>query len=87
VAKDRERLEDSWADWKREAEEVIRRYSAQGMEVRRVEVNLDELLAYCMLESKPNTAETRAAYVTEILQRQEYGPSGPPSENPHDAGT
>ncbi len=81
-AKDREQLEGTWIDWKREAEVVILGYRALGMEVRRVEVDLDELIAYCMSESKPNTAETRAAYVIEMLQRQEDGPSGPPSENP-----
>ena len=81
-AKDREQLEATWIGWKREAEAVLQGYRALGMEVRRVEVDLDELLAYCMIENTPNTAESRAAHVMEMLQRQEDGPSGPPSENP-----
>ncbi len=72
-AKDREALEGTWAEWQITAERIIRQYRSMGLDVRKVEIDLDDLLAYCMVEGKPNTAETRAAYVVELMQRQGEG--------------
>ncbi len=74
-AKDREGLEATWGEWQISAERAIRQYRSMGLDVRKVEVDLDDLLAYCMVEGKPNTAETRAGYAVHILERQ--GVSGP----------
>jgi hypothetical protein len=74
-ANDREDLEDTWAEWQITAERVIRQYRAQGLDVRKVESDLDDLLAYCAVEGKPNTAATRAAYVTHLMERQEGSPA------------
>lgn len=74
-AKDREDLEDTWDEWQITAERVIRQYRARGLDVRKVEIDLDDLLAYCMVEEEPNTAATRAAYVAHLIERQEGGPA------------
>lgn len=70
-ANDREALEDTWNEWQITAERVIRQYRARGLDVRKVEIDLDDLLAYCAAEGKPNTAATRAAYVTHLMERRE----------------
>lgn len=70
-AQDRDDLDDTWAEWQITAERAIRQLRAQGLDVRKVEIALDDLLAYCMVEGKPNTAATRAAYVAHLLERQE----------------
>lgn len=74
-ADDREALEHTWADWQIAAERIIRQYRARGLDIRKVEIDLDDLLAYCTTESKPNTAATRAAYVAHLLERREGGPA------------
>lgn len=60
-ANDREALEDTWSDWQITAERIIRQYRVRGLDVG--------------AESKPNTAATRAAYVTHLLERQEGSPA------------
>lgn len=74
-ANDREALEDTWAEWQITAERIIRQYRARGLDVRKVEIDLDDLLAYCTVEGKPNTAASRAAYVVHLMERQEGGPA------------
>jgi len=74
-ANDREKLEDTWAEWQITAERTIRQLRARGLEVRKVEIDLDDLLAYCMVEGKPNTAATRSAYVVDLMERHEGGPA------------
>ena len=74
-AADREKLEQTWAEWQMSAERTLRQVRAQGLDVRKVDIDLDELLAYCMAEEKPNTGATRVEYVTHLLEREGGGPA------------
>lgn len=74
-ADDRKKLEDTWAERKISAERLIRQLRAMGQDVRKVEIDLDDLLAYCRAQGRPNTAATRAAYVAKLMRRQERGPA------------
>jgi hypothetical protein len=74
-ANDREALEDTWAEWQITAERTTRQYRARGLDVRKIEIDLDDLLAYCSVEDKPNTAATRAAYMVHLMECQEGSPA------------
>ena len=69
-ADDRNMLEDTWAEWHVTAERVLRQYRARGLNIRKVEIDLDDLLAYCRAEGRPNNAATRSSYVTHLLERE-----------------
>lgn len=69
-ADDREALEDTWADWQVTAERVLRQYRARGLNIRKVEIDLDDLLAYCRAEGRPNDGAARSAYVAHLLERE-----------------
>ncbi len=68
-ADDRDTLEDTWADWQITADRVLRQYRARGLNIRKVEIDLDDLLAYCRIEGRPNDAAARSSYVAHILER------------------
>jgi len=70
-ADDRDKLEDTWAEWQITAERAIRRYRSMGLDLRKVEIDLDDLLAYCRAEGCPNDDAARAAYVVHLLERQQ----------------
>jgi hypothetical protein len=42
-----------------------------GLDLRKVEIDLDDLLAYCRAEGCPNDDAARAAYVVHLLERQQ----------------
>ena len=67
-ADDRDKLEDTWAEWQVTAERVLRQYRARGLNIRKVEVDLDDLLAYCHAEGRLNDAAARSAYVAHLLE-------------------
>ncbi|HSB71838.1 MAG TPA: hypothetical protein VLT62_21120 [Candidatus Methylomirabilis sp.] len=68
-ADDRNALEDTWADWQVTAERVLRQYRARGLNIRKVEIDLDDLLAYCRAEGRPNDGAARSSYVAHLLER------------------
>jgi hypothetical protein len=68
-ADDRGTLEDTWAEWQVTAERVLRQYRAMGLNIRKVDIDLDDLLAYCRAEGRPNDAAARSSYVAHLLQR------------------
>lgn len=69
-AADRDKLEDTWAEWQITAERILRQYRAKGMNIRKVEIDLDDLLAYCRAEGRPNDAAARSSYVAHLLERE-----------------
>lgn len=69
-ADDRDTLEDTRADWHVTAERVLRQYRARGLNIRKVEIDLDDLLAYCRAEGRPNDGAAPSAYVAHLLERE-----------------
>ncbi len=49
------------AEWQVTAERVLRQYRARGLNIRKVEIDLDDLLVYCGAEGRPNDAAARSA--------------------------
>ena len=70
-ADDRDALEDRWADWQVTAERVLRQYRARGLNIRKVEIDLGDLLAYCRAEGRPNDGAAPSAYVAHLLEREQ----------------
>lgn len=68
VSADRENLDDSFADWERNAQEPFEALQAQGHSIRKIMVNIDQLVSWCQDRGRPVDASARAEYVTELCR-------------------
>jgi hypothetical protein len=62
---DRDEMHDSFEDWLAEAQRTEQYLKAQGVAVKRVIVDPDELAGWCAVRNLEPIAEARAKYVTE----------------------
>jgi hypothetical protein len=65
VSADRDRLELTWADWKRSAEAMLQTLRARGVVVRAVPIDVAKLVAWCWRHERLVDGDARAAYVAE----------------------
>lgn len=70
VSEDRANLEDTWEEWVQIAEKGLCDARAMGVQVVKVDVDLDELLQWCQSRQQPVNADSRSAFAAENLQRQ-----------------
>ena len=69
VSVDREQLEATHAEWKKHAEKELKRLRRDRFVVWRVDVDIDELLAFCKEQGMEVDGKARAAFANELLQR------------------
>ncbi|HZI72419.1 MAG TPA: hypothetical protein VFD73_00035 [Gemmatimonadales bacterium] len=70
VISDRDEMYDSHAEWLAEAQRAERAVAAEGIQVKRVPVDPDELAAWCVIRGRTPNAAARAEFVTDKLQRE-----------------
>jgi hypothetical protein len=73
ISADVEILEEVYADWLELAEQQIRELSATGLDVEKVDVDVNALLLWCNAQGLPVNAQSRARYVSEALQKRSKG--------------
>jgi diphthamide synthase (EF-2-diphthine--ammonia ligase) len=71
AASDRQALEPTYAEWQSNAQKAIADLTRQGIEIRKVDIDLDELLAWCRGKKCSVDAEARAAFTAEKLQQHD----------------
>jgi hypothetical protein len=67
VAADSDRLEESHEAWLRMAERALQDLTAQGLDVRRVPLNVDALVQWCRDHNKVIDGKARAEYTSLII--------------------
>jgi hypothetical protein len=75
ISVDRDKLEKTHAEWVASAEESLRGMRKVGMRVEKVEVDVEELLAWCEARQLDVDGGARAKYAAEML-RQHHGGHG-----------
>lgn len=73
VSVDREDLEETYADWVAAAEESLRKMRQVGIYAEKIEVDVEELLAWCRALGREVDGAARAAYAAELLRRRDAG--------------
>jgi hypothetical protein len=68
LAADADRLEEAYEDWLVGAQKTIVQMTATGVRVRRVDIDLDDLVGWCRREGCPLDSAARAAFVAERLR-------------------
>ena len=75
IVGDRENLEDTYDAWKSAAEESVRQFSRPGVFVHKVDIDVEELLRWCLAQNRPVDGAARSAYAMEQLSAEGTGPS------------
>ncbi len=70
VAVDRDALEATHEEWKKNAESSLRELPGAGIVPRKVDVDIKELLSWCNSNKRDVDGNDRAAFVAEKLRRQ-----------------
>ena len=71
VSEDRENLEGTFAEWEQQAEEKLRALRAEGLEIEKVIVDVEELLAWCKSQNLSVDGVARSKYVAELVRKQD----------------
>ena len=71
VAEDVDNLEETYDAWLKTAEQMIRDGIPSDVQVERVDIDVEEVLAWCNVHSLPMNASSRSRFVSERV-RQKY---------------
>lgn len=75
LASDAEILEEIHAEWVILARKTMRDLAAQGVAVRKVDVDVNDLQAWCIGQKRPLDSSARAEYAGKQLRDAHEGPS------------
>lgn len=68
LATDAEKLDEAYDDWLAGAQKMIVQMTVTGVRVRRVDIELDELVRWCRQGGRPIDSAARAAFTAERLR-------------------
>src|SRR5436190_9438128 len=66
VAVDADNLDDSYEAWKRNAESFERELRRKGIEIQRVHIDVDSLIAWCQAGNKAIDGKARSEYAAQL---------------------
>jgi hypothetical protein len=70
VSVDRDDLADTWEEWERSAQDALRQMGKTGMVLEKVDVDVEDLVAWCQAQGREVSGETRVEYVTLLTQQR-----------------
>ena len=73
IADDREKLEDTYEDWVKIAEKTMGEMEALGLSLAKVDIDVEELLAWCQKRKIPVNGSARARFTSAKLQEISEG--------------
>jgi len=76
IASDRDTLESTYAEWESNAEKALLDFSHRGVQVRKVYIDIDELISWCRANGCPIDAKARASFTAEKLQERDRNRRG-----------
>jgi hypothetical protein len=76
VSVDGASLDERYDDWRRRAEGNLRELRGSGVTIRRVDVDVDELLRWCRASGRAVDGPARAAFVAQRLRAAHRGAPG-----------
>jgi hypothetical protein len=78
ISADRDKLEETHEEWAANAEKSLREMRKVGIYAEKVDVDVEELLAWCQAQGREVNGEARSQYAAEMLRQRQAGHS---SEN------
>jgi hypothetical protein len=71
LSSDRDEMETEYEEWQTNAENQVAGLRGQGLHVRKIDVDLDELAGWCKSEKVPVNAASRSRYAAYRAQRDD----------------
>jgi len=75
VSADRDKLEETYEEWVANAEESLRNMRKAGIYAHKIDVDVEELLAWCEARGEDVDSKARAAYVADMMRQRADGRS------------
>ena len=70
TAVDASKLDDSYEEWRTNANSAIREIRVQGHIIRKISIKMDELNRWCQKNNLENISQTRSQYAVEKLRKR-----------------
>jgi len=70
TAADSSKLDDSYEEWKTEANSAISEIRALGHNIRKISINIDAINHWCQKNNLKNISESRSQYAAEKLRKR-----------------
>lgn len=70
AVEDRNELDDTYEQWQKSALDAVRMIEGQGQKVEMVHVEVESLVSWCTERGLPVNGNSRAEYVTQLMQRR-----------------
>ena len=67
ISADKQELEDTFEEWLVAAEKALVNLRANGVDARKVDVDVDQLFQWCQSKKLPVNSESRSSFVAEKL--------------------
>jgi hypothetical protein len=74
ISEDVENLDDTYEEWRQKAEQALREGIPADVTVEKVDIDVEEVLAWCNVLGLPMNAQSRARYVSDRLRRKYEAP-------------
>jgi len=71
ISSDRDQLEDTHEEWEPSAEKRFEELSRPGFPIRKVDIDVEELLSWCGSQDRPVDGEARAEFTAMKLRERE----------------
>jgi hypothetical protein len=78
IADDRDKLDDAYEDWERQALKMIRDLEAVRRRIRKVPINIEALIAWCAERKCRIDMAARSEYVSYLLSQGKQDSEAPP---------
>ncbi len=69
LSTDKDSMHETYAEWRAGVEDFILKSSGMGLVLKKVEIDLDDMLAWCRLHGKDFNGKARSEYVAEKLRQ------------------
>lgn len=60
---DSENIQERWSEWEATASNTLEILSAQGLTVRKIPIDVEEMIAWCKSQGKPLNGASRAEFI------------------------
>ena len=70
TAVDSDTLDDSYEEWKSNANTAINELTAQGLQINKIAMKMDEFKAWCERNNSENNSDARSNYAANKLQQR-----------------
>ncbi len=78
IADDRDKLDDTYEDWERQALKMVHDLEAVGQRIRKVPINIGALIAWCRERKCRIDMAARSEYVSYLLSQGKKDAEAPP---------